>query len=72
MGPSGQDRRHSSPPEGLVSQIGWMIIIVIKGQVPTLVFHKNKLFISFRLIEFVFPPFFGVKKGLTCSDPSVR
>ena len=40
-----------------------MIVIVISGQVPTLVYRKNKLVILFRLIEFVFPPFLCVKKG---------
>ena len=40
-----------------------MIIIVINGQVLTLVYRKNKLVISFRLIEFVFPPFLCVKRS---------
>ena len=47
----------SSPPEGLVSQVGWMIIIVIKGQALTLMCRKNKFVISFHLIELVFLPF---------------
>ena len=47
------DRRHSSSPEGLVSSIGQSIILVISKQVPTLVYHLNKLVILFRLTKSV-------------------
>ena len=63
MGPGGQNRRHSSPLEGLVSQVGRMIIIVIKGQVLTPMYHKNKFIILFHLIELVFLPFCMQKRG---------
>ena len=63
MGPGEQDRRHSSPSEGLASQIGQMVIIVIKGQVPTLMYHENNFIISFRLIELVFLPFCMRQRG---------
>ena len=45
---------HSSPPEGLVSSIGRLIILVIYGQVPTLVYLLNKLVLSFDQIYFLF------------------
>ena len=44
---------HSSLLEGLVSSIGWSIILVISGHVPTLVYHLNKLVILFRLTKSV-------------------
>ena len=52
-GLGGQDQRHSSPPEGLVSSIGQSIILEISGQVLTLVYHLNKLVILFRLTNSV-------------------
>ena len=40
-----------------------MIIIVIKGQVLTPMYHKNKFIILFHLIELVFLPFCMQKRG---------
>jgi hypothetical protein len=47
-----------------------MNIIVICGQVPTLMYRKNKFVTSFCLIELGFFPFV-CEKGLTYSDPSI-
>ena len=57
------NREHSSPPEGLVSQTGQVIIHVTSGQAPTPLYYPNKLIILLHLIEIVLPPFLCVKRG---------
>ena len=65
---------------GLISSIGQSIILVISEQVPTLVYHLNKLVILFRLTKSVllfwfericFSSLFMCDKGFMHFDPSV-